>query len=70
MINNLPAMQETACNAGDAGLISGSGNPLRQWRKKWQRNGTPVFWPGKSHGQNSLAGYSPGGHKGQTQLGY
>ena len=20
---------------------------------------TPVFWPGKSHGQRSLAGYSP-----------
>ena len=27
------------------------------WRKKWQP--TPVFWPGKSHGQRTLAGYSP-----------
>ena len=27
------------------------------WRKKWQP--TPVFLPGKSHGQRSLAGYSP-----------
>ena len=24
---------------------------------------TPVFLPGKSHGQSSLAGYSPRGHK-------
>ena len=27
------------------------------WRKKWQP--TPVFLPGESHGQRSLAGYSP-----------
>ena len=31
------------------------------WRRKWQP--TPVFLPGKSHGQKSLAGYSPWGHK-------
>ena len=31
------------------------------WRRKWQP--TPVFLPGKSHGQRSLVGYSPGGHK-------
>ena len=31
------------------------------WRRKWQC--TPVFLPGKSHGQRSLAGYSPWGHK-------
>ena len=30
-------------------------------RKKWQS--TPVFLPGKSHGQRSLAGLSPWGHK-------
>ena len=29
------------------------------WRKKWQP--TPVFLPGKSHGQRSLAGWSPRG---------
>ena len=29
------------------------------WRRKWQL--TPVFLPGKSHGQRSLAGYSPWG---------
>ena len=27
------------------------------WRRKWQP--TPVYLPGKSHGQRSLAGYSP-----------
>ena len=29
--------------------------------KGWQR--TPVFLPGKAHGQRSLAGYSPWGRK-------
>ena len=27
------------------------------WRRKWQP--TPVFMHGESHGQRSLAGYSP-----------
>ena len=31
------------------------------WRSKWQP--TPMFWSGESHGQRSLAGYSPWGHK-------
>ena len=31
------------------------------WRRKWQPN--PVFSPGESHGQRSLAGCSPWGHK-------
>ena len=31
------------------------------WRRKWQP--TPVFLPGKTHGQRSLAGYSPWGCK-------
>jgi len=31
------------------------------WRKKWQP--TPVFLPGEFHGQRSLVGYSPWGHK-------
>ena len=31
------------------------------WRRKWQY--TPVLVPGKSHGQRSLVGYSPWGHK-------
>jgi len=31
------------------------------WRRKWQP--TPVFLPGKSHGQRSLVGYSPWGLK-------
>ena len=31
------------------------------WRRAWRP--TPVFLPGKSHGQRSLVGYSPWGHK-------
>ena len=31
------------------------------WRKEWQP--TPVLLPGKSHGQRSLVGYRPWGHK-------
>ena len=31
------------------------------WRRKWQS--TPVFLPGKTHGQSSLMGYSPQGRK-------
>ena len=31
------------------------------WRRTWQP--TPVFLPGKSHGQRSLGGYSPWGRK-------
>ena len=50
--------QECTCNAGKADSIPGSG---RSWRRKWKP--TAVFLPGKSHGQRSLAGYSPWGHK-------
>ena len=38
------------------------------WRRKWQP--TPAFPPGKSHGQRSLAGYSPWDHKSRTWLSY
>ena len=31
------------------------------WRRAWQT--TPVFLPGKFHGQRSLVGYRPWGHK-------
>ena len=31
------------------------------WRRKWKP--TLVFLPGESHGQRSLAAYSPWGHK-------
>ena len=56
--------KESACSAGDLGLIPGSGKI--PWRRKWHT--TPVFLPGESHGQRSLAGYSPWGHKSGTQL--
>ena len=47
--------KESACNAGDPGLIPGSGKIPR--RREWQP--TPVFLPGKSHGRRSLVGYRP-----------
>ena len=34
------------------------------WRRKWQPS--PIFLPGKSHGQRSLVGYIPGVTKSQT----
>ena len=54
--------KESACNAGDPGSIPGLGR--FPWRRKWQP--TPVFLPGESHGQRSLAGCSPGDHKSPT----
>ena len=49
----------SAYDAGDSGLIPGLGRfPCR---RKWQP--TPVFLPGKSHGQRRLIGYSPWGLK-------
>ena len=51
-VKNLPAMQETACNPW-IGKI-----PQRR-----KRQPTPVFLSGKSHGQRSLGGYNPWGHK-------
>ena len=46
-------------NAGDVGLIPGSGRSPGEGI--WQP--TPVFLPGKSHGQRNSAGYSPWSHK-------
>ena len=50
--------KKSVSNAGDPGLIPRSGRP--PWRRKWQP--TPVFLPAESHGQRSLAGYSPWGY--------
>ena len=56
--------KETACRCRRTGS-----NPwVRKipWRRKWQP--TPVFLPGKPHGQRSLVGYSPWGCMSRTQL--
>ena len=54
-------VKNPAANAGDrsdADSISELG------RSPGVENGpTPVFLPGESHGQRSLAGYSPWGHR-------
>ena len=52
MVKNLPAIQETQVRP----LVWE--DPLE---KKWQP--TSVFLPGESHGQRSLAGYSPWSRK-------
>ena len=48
----MPAVQETLV------LSLGQEDPLR---REWLP--TPVFLPGECHGQRSLMGYSPWGHK-------
>ena len=57
VVNNLPA------NAGDVRDTCGLDPWVRKmlWRRTWQP--TPVFLPGESHGERSLAGYIPWGHK-------
>ena len=52
MVKRLPTIRETRVQSL-VGKIS--------WRRKWHP--TPVFLPGKPHGQRSLVGYSPWGHK-------
>ena len=52
MIRNLPAIWET----GVQFLVR-----KIPWRREWLSS--PVFLPGESHGQRSLVGYSPRGHK-------
>ena len=51
-VKNMPAVQETQFDPL-VGKIT--------WKEDWQS--TPVFLPGEFHGQRSLAGYSPWGHK-------
>ena len=56
---SMVAVKNPPANAGDVGSDPWVGKI--PWRRKWQP--TPVILPGKSHGQRSLAGYSPRGHK-------
>jgi len=49
-----PDGKESACSAGNLALIPGSG------RSPGEGN---AFLPGEFHGQRSLMGYSPWGHK-------
>ena len=46
--------EESACSAGDLGLIPGLGRSPGEG----YGNPLPVFLLGKSHGQRSLVGYS------------
>ena len=75
VVNNLPA---NAGDAGDSSLIPQCRRCRRlefdPWvvnipcRMKWLP--TPVFLPGKCHGQRSLAGYSQWGREESEQLSY
>ena len=55
VVKNLPA------NAGDKRCRLDPWVRKMPWRRKWQP--TPVFLPGKCHGQRSLVDYSPWGRK-------
>ena len=52
--------KKSACNAGNPGSTPESGRKI-PWRREWLS--TPVFLPGEFHGQRSLGGNSPWGHK-------
>ena len=52
MVKNPPVMRESWVQS------LGWEDP---WRRKWEP--TPVFLPGKSHGQRSLVDYTPQGSK-------
>ena len=56
--------KESACQCRRHGFDSWVGKI--PWMRKWQP--TTVFFPGESHGQRSLVGYSHGVPKSQTQL--
>ena len=53
--------KESTCQCRRCGFHPRAGK--KPWRSKWQP--TPVFLPRKSHGQRSLAGYSPWSQKRQ-----
>ena len=51
--------KEAACTEGDPGSIPGSG----RYPVGGHDNPLQYSWPGESHGERSLVGYSPGDHK-------
>ena len=51
-VKNLPEVWETQVRSLGREIL---------WRRRWQP--TPGLLPGKTHGQRSLAGYSPWGCK-------
>ena len=61
------AVKNPSADAGDAGSFDSWVGKI-PWSGKWQP--TPVFLPGESHGQESLAGYNPGGHKESDTTGH
>jgi len=60
MVTQLSSLQVIALDEG-LSISNFYGHMIPGWRRKWQP--TPVFLPGESQGQRSLAVYSPWGHK-------
>ena len=61
MVEDLPLPAPAPANAGD---VRGGFDPWVQkipWRRAWQP--TPVFFPGESHGQRSLAAWEATVHR-------
>ena len=61
MVGGFPGgsvVKKPPASAGDS--VQSLGGKIL-WRSKWKP--TPVFLPGKSHGQKSLEAYSQWGHK-------
>ena len=56
VVKNPPVMQERCRRRGFDPWVRKT-----PWRRAWQP--TPVFLPGKFHGQRSLVGYGPWSHK-------
>ena len=62
VVKNPPASAE---DVRDSGSTLGQEDPLEEHSSApvFFRQPTPVFLPGKSHGQRNLVGYSPWGRK-------
>ena len=60
MVKNPPS---NSGDARDVSLIPGLGS--KKWSDPWSKklHPTPLFLPGKFHGQTSPVGYSPLGHR-------
>ena len=59
MIDHIP-MEPTSVLGSDLALYLGF-TIHHMWRRQWHP--TLVLLPGESHGQRSLVGYSPWGHR-------
>ena len=64
--NCIDFLHSSVCKVSAETWVQSLGWEGFSWRWKWQP--TPVFLPGESHGQRSLADCSLWDHKSQTRL--